>query len=346
MLNPIRKIKSYIDFFWIKNFSLNERPKNPVATIAFNALPIRSSWGGGNQWMLQMIRALQYSGFKVVYDLNEPQIDIIMILHSGNWMETTFNFAEIKKYKELNPRVKVIHRVNDNDVHRGSTRLSPAIQEMNSVADHTVFISQWLKELYSNQWFDPKKSHQVIWNGADSRYFHAIGGKVWDKSKEPFLLVTHHWSSNWHKGFDVYQKIDEAIAQGRLKNIKLVIVGRWPKEIEWKTAVLVSPRQGESLAAQLRQAHGYVTASRAESGGMHFIEGLQCGLPMIFHKDGGGICEMAKNYKGIEFDQDPITAVETLMTNYDNLRKSVVSDMPSGEKMTLAYIEKIKELLS
>ena len=51
------------------------------------------------------------------------------------------------------------------------------------------------------------------------------------------------------------------------------------------------PVGGAELAALLRKCHVYVTASQHEPGGMHFIEGLQCGLPLIFHEDGGGIPE-------------------------------------------------------
>ena len=40
--------------------------------------------------------------------------------------------------------------------------------------------------------------------------FHPKGGVIWNK-QEPFRLVTHHWSSNFLKGFDVYQRLDEML---------------------------------------------------------------------------------------------------------------------------------------
>jgi glycosyltransferase involved in cell wall biosynthesis len=42
----------------------------------------------------------------------------------------------------------------------------------------------------------------------------------------------------------------------------------------------------------LKQANVYVTASRYEPCGNHYIEGVACGLPLLYHSDGGGVTSM------------------------------------------------------
>ena len=44
-------------------------------------------------------------------------------------------------------------------------------------------------------------------------------------------LVTHHWSDNPLKGFDVYQEVDRLLAAGKLPGVALWVIGRWPKEL-------------------------------------------------------------------------------------------------------------------
>src|SRR3989442_8454297 len=112
---------------------------------------------------------------------------------------------------------------------------------------------------------------------ADPAIFHPVGADAWAPGKV-LRLVTHHWSDNWNKGFDVYQEVDRFIAEGRLPDTELWVIGRWPKEIRWRTTRTYGPTAGEELGALLRRCHVYLTASRFDPGPMHPIEGVQCGL--------------------------------------------------------------------
>ena len=45
-------------------------------------------------------------------------------------------------------------------------------------------------------------------------------------------LVTHHWSSNWNKGFDTYKRIDELINDEYWSNkIEFTYIGNVPKNL-------------------------------------------------------------------------------------------------------------------
>ena len=218
------------------------------------------------------------------------------------------------------------------------------LKAANEVADHTVFISEWLRDYHAERWFDLGRSNSVIYNGADPRIFHPVGSKRWDRIS-PLRVVTHHWSSNPLKGFAEYEALDGAIAAGQVADVELYIVGRWPDSIQWKSAVTVPPLHGRELADQLKRCHLYITASRWEPCGMHHVEGAQCGLPLLYHEDGGGIVEAGKVY-GIGFREDLFVALERAKSSYDELRKKLLNQTPSGDRMCMAFADTIQQLIA
>lgn len=315
----------------------------PVATVAFNTRPIRGPYGGGNQWVTQLSRYLRESGYEVRFDLRKPA-DCLMLTHAGLSGSLRFGVEEIREYKRRHPRVRVIQRINDNDRRKGTAEMNRVLADMNAVTDHTVFVSEWLRDHHSELWFDASRPHSAILNGADPSAFHPIGNQPFSGS-EPLRLVTHHWSDNWSKGFAVYREVDEMISDGRLPDTELWVIGRWPKEIEWKAARIFPPCSGAALGALLRQCHIYLTASVWEPGAMHPVEGLQCGLPLIYHEDGGGTVELGRQY-GIGFREDVGAAIRSIRARYSEFRGAVLSTPPSGDWMCLQYRRLIQRCLA
>jgi len=218
------------------------------------------------------------------------------------------------------------------------------LAEANRIADYTVFISGWLREYHAERWFDPSRPHSVVYNGADPEVFHPIGASLYNGSG-PFRLVTHHWSNNPMKGFDVYRRVDALIADGELKGVELWIVGRWPVTLRWRSARTFPPTYGTDLADKLRACHAYITASLWEPCGMHHVEGAQCGLPLVYHEDGGGIAEAGRKY-GIAYREDVKSAILRMREEYALHRRRLFQNMPSGDRMCLEYAEIIQRLLS
>jgi glycosyltransferase involved in cell wall biosynthesis len=312
-------------------------PVQPVGRVAISMRPIFASWGGGNQWLLQMTRHLGYSGYSVRFDLRE-EVDAIFINHSGLNDDMTFGVDEIAAFKRRYPRVRVIHRVNDNDIRKETDRMDALLARFNAVADYTVFISDWLRDYHAARWFDPARPHCTILNGADPSVFHPVGSLDWPGTGAPLRLVTHHWSANPKKGFPQYAELDARIAGGELPGVELWVIGRWPSDLKWKAARTFPPDHGAGLAGLLRQCHGYITASLHEPGGMHFIEGLQCGLPLLYHLDGGGIVELGEKF-GVGFRDDLLGGVRQWKEAYAGLRQRVLNDPPSGARMCTDYRE-------
>jgi len=314
----------------------------PIATVAINLRPREGSWGGANQWTSQLSRWLCYHGWKVRYDLKKIP-DVIIMTHTGLAAGTTFGAKEVADLKKHYPHVRCVHRINDNDLRKESLGMDAFLAESNRVVDHTVFVSKWLRDHHASTWFDSSKPHSVITPGADLRFFHPIGTSL-PTPGGPLRLVTHHWSDNWNKGFDVYQQIDEWISAQKTNSFELWIIGRWPKELRWKAARTFGPASGSQLATLLRQCHGYVSASRYEPGAMHIAEGLQCGLPLLYHRDTGGTVEQGLRY-GMEVGNDLGKTLNSFSEQLPSFRARLLADPPSGSKMSLEYLQLLQRMI-
>jgi glycosyltransferase involved in cell wall biosynthesis len=316
---------------------------NVAPRIAFNLKPTASPWGGGNQWVGQMVRYLSAQGWTTVFDLR-GQVDGIVLIDPRVGGRVGFGPEEIHAHKLRFPNVWCVHRVNECDQRKGTTFMDELLERANRVADFTVFVSEWLLEYHASRWFGKARPHAVIMNGADPAVFHPVGAEVFGSGKV-LRLVTHHWSDNWLKGFDVYQEVDGLIASGRLPDTELTVVGRWPQEIRWQATKTHGPVQGHALAALLRRGHVYLTGSRWDPGPMHPMEGAQCGLPLIYHEDGGGVVEVGRRF-GVGFRRDVRAAILEARERYAELRAKVLHDPPSGDRMCAEYGRILKGLLA
>ncbi len=313
-----------------------------VGRIVFNMRPVDTPWGGGNWWLTQVVRHLRESGYDVRFDLDRAA-DCVVVVDPRVGGNVGFGADEIEAYRALHPDARCLHRINECDLRKGTNEIDALLAAANRVADHTVFISGWLRDYHAERWFELSRPHSVIHNGADPAIFHPVGSAELEPGGT-MRLLTHHWSDNPMKGFDVYEEVDRLIAAGELGDAELWVIGRWPRDCDWRAARTFPPITGPELAGLLRQGHVYITASRWEPGGMHHVEGAQCGLPVLYHEDGGGIVEMASRY-GIGFRDDVGGAIGELRERYGELRRSVLEQAPSGDVMCAAYRELIESLL-
>lgn len=311
--------------------------------VSLNMKFVRGPWGGSSPFVIQLSSILKAWGCRVCYDLR-PGVAVIVLIDPRKASNKPYGVEEIRAYKEQNPDVKVLHRVNECDGRKNTDFMDDLLEEASSVADWTVFISEWLMEYFSERWFDPSRPHSMIYNGADPRIYYPRARRGL-ASNRPMRLVTHHWSNHWMKGFDVYQEVDRMIADGELPNTELMVVGRWPEEITWRSAITHPPCTGHKLARLLRTGDVYLTASKREPCGMHHVEGAQCGLPLLYHEDGGGINEAGRRY-GLGFTDDLKQAIETMRNQFEHYYTLVLKQMPDGDAMARGYAAAILKLIS
>lgn len=71
---------------------------------------------------------------------------------------------------------------------------------------------------------------------------------------------------------------------------------------------------------------------------MHHVEGAQCGLPLVYHEDGGGIVEAGRRY-GLGFRDDPSQPLRRMAAEWPAFRAKVLAQLPSGDRMVMEYAD-------
>ncbi len=302
-------------------------------------------WGGGNQFLKALAKALERRGHEVFTDLKVQDLDLILLVDPrAESVSSSFQGPQIHEYLQKNPDALIIHRVNECDERKGTQGVNQQIMEANQIADHTIFVSGWLRELYRGHGMDPESS-EVILNGADPEIFYPRGTALWN-GIEPMKLVTHHWGNNWLKGFDVYQKIDQALENGDFAaRFEFTYVGRVPDGFQFQRVRHVAPISGEALAEELCRHHVYVTASRNEPGGNHQNEGGCCGLPLLYINH-ASMPEYCRGY-GIPFEPDQVLeALDAMRQEYAIWKKQMPSFPCASPRAAIQYADCFSRLLA
>lgn len=311
--------------------------------VMINRARRSTAWGGGTHFATSMAQHLEAKGHEVTHAL-EPGIDAILMIDPRPEDGQPNSVNEIWAYKRANPNVKVIHRVNDTDKARLETQARPFLDQLNieanrAVADRTVFISEWLRDYYVGKGFDASRPNVIIRNGCERKWFHP---PATPRQLDPanVKLVTHHWSNNPMKGLDLYQHIDGLMLAGKLPGVTFTYVGRFPREYVPSSPrfKVLEPKYGQDLGDELRRHDIYVTAARWEACGSHHVEGAACGLPVIYHEEGGGVAEMCRRYGvGISSDRDFEAALASVVRNHAGLSAATWTCELGTEAMCEAY---------
>lgn len=314
--------------------------------ISLNAKKVEGPYGGGNQFAANLENYLQSKGYQVFRKL-ASDLDLILIVSSKRHFQTTsYNVESIRDYIALRPNTIVVHRVNSCDEQRGrNLGVNEAMLKTNNLADYTIFISTFVRDLFKSKGMDLSKPSSVILNGADELLFNPEGRANWNPDQK-LRIVTHHWSSNYMKGFDIYERLDQLLAIEPFMNMfAFTYIGNIPIGVEFKNTRVIKPTSGMELGNLLRQHHIYLTAARNEAAGMHHVEGVRCGLPVLF-LNSGALPEYCNPY-GIEFTL--INFEEKLLEMsecYHELREKVLSCPYTASWMSAQYEEILCQLVA
>ena len=297
---------------------------------------IDGPWGGGNNFRINLSKYLTEKGISVTNSLRDRNIDIIILTEPRlSSFSSSYTFREIYYYKKLvNPNVKVIHRINECDERKNTNYMNKLLKRANIVADHTVFVSQWLKNIHSKNDIGLNSS-SVILSGADSAIFNNIKKTRWNKL-DNLKIVTHHWGNDWNKGFKIYSELDELISKE--KNFEFTYIGNLPDNFKFKNSNYLKPLSGLELSKELKSHHLYLTASLNEPSGNHHIEAAQCGLPIMFINS-GGIVEYCNDY-GLMFEENNFyEKLLYMVKNYDNYFDKIQDYSLSSESTNKKFLE-------
>ncbi len=291
--------------------------------IYFNRPVKREAWGGGSHFITYFHDYLIEIGHDVVFDLC-PKIDTIFMFdprpaRGGD------SANDIYDYKLENPRTKVIQRINDTDIARPLDKpwRVEMLLQANKIADYTIFISEWVKNHYIEKGYNSQNPNSVILNGCNSEWYYPLADK--NINIDNIKLITHHWSDNFMKGFDVYNFLDKFVDVN--KQFSFTYMGRYNKQYIPKNTKIIPPVYGLEIGNTLRAHDVYITAARYEACGMHHIEAARCGLPIVYHRDGGGVHELCRNH-GIGFHDIETfgSALKEVLARYSEIRDNIDYD--------------------
>ena len=315
--------------------------------ISIGSKIVEGPWGGGNLFAINLTNFLSKLGHDVIYDLSEPDIDLILLTdpRSRSESSSTFNHIEIKKYiKHINPKTVVVQRINECDERKNTTNINQFYLNASDVADHVVFVSEWLREIYIKCGMSEEKT-SVIYAGANSEIFNSEGFHKY-KDDEIIKIVTHHWSSHANKGFKIYKKIDDLLVASEWKDkISFTYIGNTSEDFIFNKTNIIKPLAGLELAKEIKKHHIYVTGSINEPSGNHHIEAAQCGLPVLY-VESGGIPEYC-NGIGLSFEENNFEEkLKYLIDNYDEYAGKLSNYPFNSEKMCNEFYELFNNLVN
>ena len=251
--------------------------------VLINREPLRDRpWGGGNLFLIALCDSLSKNKVEVTHRLSED-IDIIF-MQDPRYSDLQISVNEIASYKTFKPAAKIIHRVNECDARKNTGDIDNLLRECSKITDHTVFVSDWMREYHIARGWNCLRT-SVIHNGVDLNHF-SPRDKI-DNGK--INIVTHHWSNNRMKGFDIYEKLDRFVKDSEL--FTFTYIGR--HNSTFKNTKTIDPLYGIDLGKELSKYDVYISGSVYDPGPNHILESVACKIPTYVISTGGGAVEFA-----------------------------------------------------
>jgi glycosyltransferase involved in cell wall biosynthesis len=270
-------------------------------------------YGGGNQFMMALERALKRQGILVVHNVLSPQVDIHIC--NSAWFD-------IKRFEEQakNFPIRMIHRIDGPvGLYRGTDETEDRkIHSLNKkFASATVYQSEYSLRKSVELGFNAVKPRKIIGNAVDADIFHSIGRRPYTANRK-IKLITAAWSDNPRKGGPLIGWLDNNLDWSRFE---YTFVGNVQQHFENITHI--PPQESALLAEILRDHDIFVFPSEKESCSNALLEALSCGLPALYRDDGGNP-EIVKN-AGVPFhdEQDVLIQLDSLMNNYLKFQRNI-----------------------
>jgi len=298
--------------------------------------PIRiTPWGGANQFLA----ALKGYFCKVgVYSKLPKDAEIILFnLNPSSSFPTLL--LEIKQLQKLFPKKLIVTRI-DGPVSltiKNQYKLDKTFYTfVHHFSDGNIFQSNWSRQQNYKTGLKQILYETVINNAPNPNTFNRKG-KIPFSTQRKTEIIASSWSSNWKKGFSVYQWMDEHIDFNRF-NMKFV--GNSP--ITFNKTVHIQALPTEQLAAELKKNDIYITASLNETCSNSLIEALSCGLPAIA-KDDSGHPEIIKDAGELFNEPEEIPAtLDKIVNNYTHYQKNIcVRTIDEVGQQYINFIENI-----
>jgi len=292
--------------------------------VLMNFRAVRGPYGGANAFLRALKKEFARRGIRVVHDV-EGRYDVALLnaLTDGIDADCARRIAE--RGVPIVHR-KVGYRVSgspdmravdpDGVVHGDRLQL-----EFSPHISHTIFQSEYSREVFTAGGFTGKST--IIHNGVDEAIFNqSIGAPMrrrqrpgWH-SREPLRVAISTWSTDVNKGFDDYVSIDGELAT---TDVTVTLLGSVRAGIVFEHIRTEGPYRRRRLARRLKEQHVLLQLARWETCSNALIEGINCGMPVIY-LDSGSNKEIADPY-GVEYTGDFNQSIALIEERYAELQE-------------------------
>lgn len=305
----------------------DERPRRELTVGLWHTF-FKPPWGGGNQFMMALRKALLQRDVKIRENEIGDGIDAY-VLNSIH-----FDVEGFMEYSSR-ARINVIHRI-DGPIHliRGFDREKDELcYELNArFASATILQSAWTYRKIVEMGYRPVNP-VIIHNAVDPVIFHPRRRVPFRRDRK-VRLISSSWSPNPRKGGPTYKWIDEHLDWDRFE---YTFVGNVSEKFDHIRHV--DPVPSEQLADMLRSHDIYIAASRNDPCSNALIEALSCGLPALYLNDGGH--PELVGYGGLPFgsDDEILPQLDRLVEHYEMFQRLItVSRLDHAADKYLAVI--------
>lgn len=236
----------------------------------------KTKTGGGNSFLSVLKDRLIQNE---IYSPTINQSDFILFNLSP--LATRKDFFKIL-YIKLIKRKPVVFRIDGPvSLYRGKHLHYDLffIKIVNRLADGVIYQSEWSKNELINLGINPEVNNATIINGCNQDLFKYCKRVLKSKKKK---IVISSWSSNYNKGFDVYEYLDKNVD---FNFYEVYFIGNSP--INFENISILPPMSHSDLALFYSNSDIYITASLNDPCSNSLIEAISSGLFCIVRNSGG-----------------------------------------------------------
>jgi glycosyltransferase involved in cell wall biosynthesis len=283
-------------------------------------------YGGGNQFLLGLVRELDRRGIAV--EVNRLSGATPACLYNS----FNFDFARLRRFTRSG--VRMVHRVDGPiGVYRGfDDGTDRRIVGVNSLADTTIVQSRYSLEKHRELGLE-LRDPVVIPNAVDPEIFYPPASRG---SRDGRLrVIATSWSGNPRKGADILAWLDEKLD---FSEFELTFAGNTSARFE--RIGVVGPLASEPLAGLLREHDVYLAPSRDDPCSNALLEALACGLPAAFLRSGGHPELVGEGGIGFDAPEELPDVFAQLRAELEDRRAAI--SVPTLSEVTSRYLEVLR----